>query len=71
MPTQRDVDQAEQHILAVSEQQADWSPKALRQEAHSRDGLSFELISLAFWRLLNRGALVLGDDRRVRRANAS
>jgi hypothetical protein len=66
VPTQIEVDIAEQRLLEVVEEQEAWAPKALRQRA--RDGLPFETISLAFWRLLNRGALVLDDDRRVRRA---
>jgi hypothetical protein len=65
MPTQADVEQAEQRLLEVSGEQAAWSPKALRKRA--RDDQPFDLISLAFWRLLNRGELVLDEDRRVRR----
>jgi hypothetical protein len=66
VPTQTEVDIAEQRLLEVVEQQEVWSPKELRQRA--RDGLPFETISLAFWRLLNRGALVLDEDRLVRRS---
>jgi hypothetical protein len=66
MPTQAQVEAAEEQLLRVSSTREVWSPKALRSEA--RDGLPVELISLAFWRLLNRGALVLDDDRQIRRA---
>jgi hypothetical protein len=67
MASLSDVEKAEQQLLERSEEREVWSPKALRQQA--RDGLPVQLVSLAFWRLLNRGELVLDDDRKVRRAH--
>jgi hypothetical protein len=68
MPTQLDVEQAEKQLLDASEERDSWSPKELRQAAVNADGVPFEIVSLAFWRLLNRGELVLDDERRhVRR----
>lgn len=65
MPTQSEVDAAEERLLELAESDENWSPKALRQKAMVE--LPFELVSLAFWRLLNRGELVLDDQRRVHR----
>jgi hypothetical protein len=61
-----DVEKAEEHLLALSSSQEVWSPKDLRQKA--RNGLPFEIISLAFWRLMNRGELILDEDRQIRKA---
>jgi hypothetical protein len=44
-----------------------WRPRDL--QARARNGHRSELISLAFWQLLNDGTLVLDRDLRVRRAS--
>lgn len=65
MATLSEVQQAEQQSLTMIGDELR-SPKELRQQA--RDGLPPQVVSLAFWRLLNRGELQLDAQRRVRRA---
>lgn len=65
MTTIAEVEKAESSLLKVSEDKSDWSPKELRQAA--RNGLPREVVSLAFWRLLTRGALQMDEKRRVHR----
>lgn len=43
-----------------------WRPREL--QAKARDGQRADVISLAFWQLLNDGELVLDRDLKVRRA---
>jgi hypothetical protein len=63
-----EIEQAEQQLLKKAEERETWSPKELRQEA--RQAMAVEVISLAFWRLLNQGELELDSDLQVRRAAA-
>lgn len=71
MTTIAEVESAENKLLEVSKQQPDWSPKELRQAARNsrngHNGLPREVVSLAFWRLLTRGALQMDEKRRVHR----
>ena len=60
-----DVEQAEHKLLEVSQAKQSWSPKELRRAARTGNGFPREVISLAFWRLLSRGVLVLDEDRQV------
>jgi hypothetical protein len=59
-----EIEQAEKQILAHAVEQERWSPKALRQS--SVGDLEPQVVSLAFWRLLNQGQLVLDPDLQVR-----
>ena len=59
-----EIEQAEKQILAHAAERERWSPKELRQTA--REKMEPQVISLAFWRLLNQGELVLDSDLQVR-----
>jgi hypothetical protein len=64
-----EVEQAEADLLEAAENQETDSPRDLRRRA--KNGHSAEVVSLAFWRLLNRGELELDRDRRVHRVKRS
>jgi hypothetical protein len=68
MTTLPEVEHAENLLLELSKEKETWSPKELRQQA--RNGVPVQVISLAFWRLLNRRELILDDDLQVRRASS-
>ena len=64
-----EVEQAEKALLQLAAEHEAESPRELRRLA--RNGHSAEVVSLAFWRLLNRGVLTLDHDRRVHLAQAA
>jgi hypothetical protein len=58
-----EIEQTERQILEKAAERETWSPKELRQTA--RDAMDPQVISLAFWRLLNQGELELDSDLQV------
>lgn len=60
-----EVDAAEDALLQTlaSDTTRAWSPRTLQEAA--TNGWSAAIVSIAFWRLVSSGRLVVGDDRRV------
>jgi hypothetical protein len=69
MTTLADVEHAEQELLRLASEKPGYSPRELRRDA--RNGLPSQTVSLAFWRLLNRGKLELDSRRLVRVAGST
>ncbi len=66
------IEEAEESLLQALKDGEEIPPRDLRrrvqEDSSSEDGLEANEVSLAFWRLLNRGEIVLTEELTVRRA---